>query len=53
MQPAYSAAIIQKIPYLFKRNISIGKGISIAYRTMILQVPHTKRVTAAMFFEKN
>lgn len=45
--------IIQKIPHLFKCNISIDNACFHTYGTIILQVPQTKRVMTARFFEKN
>lgn len=49
MLSANSALIIQKTPHIFKCNISIKRGSSHAYRTMIPQVPQTKRVTMTRF----
>ena len=44
--------IIQKLRHQFKGNISIDKVNFRPYRTIILQPPQTKRLTAVKFFEK-
>jgi hypothetical protein len=45
--------IISKYTSFFKGDISIDKADCLTYRTIILQLPQTKRLISAVFFKKN